>query len=68
MSIEFWVQTLFFIPDRVINLVMADREEGEVFLMKRYFDKAKLMDGLKHANKRDLVVETNVLVEEALFW
>ena len=33
-------------------------EEGEVFLMKRYFDKAKLMDGLKHANKRDLVVET----------
>ena len=51
-------QTLFFIPDRVINLVMADREEGEVFLMKRYFDKAKLMDGLKHANKRDLVVET----------
>ena len=57
MSIEFWVQTLFFIPDRVINLVMADREEGEVFLMKRYFDKAKLMDGLKHANERDLVVE-----------
>ena len=36
--------------------------------MKRYFDKAKLMDGLKHANKRDLVVETKVVVEEALFW
>ena len=46
---------------------MADRAEGEVFLMKRYFDKAKLMDGLKHADKRDLVVKTKVIVEEVIF-
>ena len=46
---------------------MADREEGEVLLMKRHPDKAKLMDGLKHANKRDLVVKTKVIVEEVIF-
>ena len=43
---------------------MADRQEGQVFLMKRNLDKAKLMDGLKHASKRELVMETQVVVEE----
>ena len=43
---------------------MADRQEGQVFLMKRYLDKAKLVDGLKHASKRELVMETQVVVEE----
>ena len=67
MSVEFCGQTLFLFADIVISLVMAERAEGEVFLMKRYFDKAKLMDGLKHADKRDLVVKTKVIVEEVIF-
>ena len=43
---------------------MAERKEGQVFLMKRNLDNANLMDGLKHASKRELVMETQVVVEE----
>ena len=49
MSVEFCGQTLFLFADIVISLVMAERAEGEVFLMKRYFD--------KHASERELFME-----------
>ena len=47
MSVEFCGQTLFLFADIVISLVMAERAEGEVFLMNKDAAQRRAGCGLK---------------------